>query len=604
MARHLPLRNMPARRFLFAPVAWLVAAVMAMAAADPLTVIPDDALGLAVIKNLSDASSRVQKLTQKMQLTVPALLPMAQLYTGAQRGLDDKGSLAAAMFPSDEENAPWSSTIAVFVPVTDYKVFVAQLLPDDATAEISEVTISGRQFLVTNKGEFAVLATSDAKPLLKHIRGASNSVATMLKPLQPWLAKQQIAVVLTPAGKKHAVKAVNRFIGIAAKAAGQVADGADDDTPGGVQAVQSAGEAMEAFKDLLAAVDAQVTHLGIGASIDDATVLRASARLIFEPDGGLSQWARTARPPIDGLLAGLPPDKFALAYGGAAVQFHPAVNKIVDRMTQVGLMTVGLDDQDRKKLSEIMIRYRDGQTSTAGLLGQLRPGDSIIATSMQIEHVKDAEQHLKVMREMFAVMAKAQFPGADPAKPLYELRDVTVGDIKALEVTTDLTALVRAGGGGQQGVAEAMRGFFSKLIGSAGVMRAYSAVADDHTVVTAYSKGQLQRGVKHIRSGVPGLEADDEIAKTDKLLPQGAQWAAYISPQGVIQWIDMVVKQLPAESKYNVPPFPPSDPIGVAAKVSADGMDAELVLPESVVEGIGQYVGLIQRLLQGGTPLP
>jgi hypothetical protein len=99
------------------------------------------------------------------------------------------------------------------------------------------------------------------------------------------------------------------------------------------------------------------------------------------------------------------------------------------------------------------------------------------------------------------------------------------------------------------------------------------------------------------------LEADEPIAKTSKLLPDGAQWAAYINPQGVVQWVDVILKQMP-EMTINIPPFPASDPIGAAARVSADGLDAELVLPESVVAGVGQYVGTIQQMLQGGAPLP
>jgi hypothetical protein len=39
--------------------------------------------------------------------------------------------------------------------------------------------------------------------------------------------------------------------------------------------------------------------------------------------------------------------------------------------------------------------------------------------------------------------------------------------------------------------------------------------------------------------------------------------------------------------------------------VSGEGADAEIVLPESVVAGIGQYINVIQQMfMQGGAPLP
>ncbi len=173
------------RLSLFLFCAWLLAAGNCWAAADPLTVIPESALGVAIIQDLTDTSARIQKLTDKMQLPVPELLPMAQLYTGAQQGVDLHGHVAAAMFPGEGDGASWSSMIAVFVPVTDYKAFVAQLQPTDSGGEITEVTVFGEKFLATAKGPFAVLAAVDAKPLLERIKKDEKSVAATVEPLRP-----------------------------------------------------------------------------------------------------------------------------------------------------------------------------------------------------------------------------------------------------------------------------------------------------------------------------------------------------------------------------------------------------------------------------------
>jgi hypothetical protein len=599
MARRISWVADWAQRSIAVSVAWLLLAAPALAA-DPLTVIPDDALGLAVINNLADTSARVQKVAEKMQLPVPELLPMAQLYTGVQQGLDDKGTLAVAMFPGGDENATWASMVAVFVPVSDYKAFVAQLQPDDASAEIAEVTIMGQALAVTQKGEFAVLATPDAKPLLEKIKGNSKSVSNVLGPLRPWLAKQQIAVALTPTGKKLLLATVGGLMDAALEGAEQ----AGNDDAQAAQAIQSTRESMQALKDLLSAADEQLTQLGVGLRIDDATAMYLSGRLLISPEGGLAAWAKDVKPPKAGLLAGLPPDKYAIAYGGAAVEFHPAVAKLTERMTQLSMTMLGLSEEDRKQLSEVMTRYSSNRTSTAGMFGQLRPGDSIVATSMQVEHVKDAAAHLKLAREMFEIFAKAKLPGADPAKPLYALADVEVGDLKTLEVTMDMGAMVSAGAANnQQAVAEMMQGVLGKLLGNEGIIRSYLTVADDHTLVMAYSKEQLQHAVAHVRSGAAGLEANEPIGNTRKLLPEGAQWGAYISPQGVVQWVDMLLKQF--EVQVNLPAFPDSDPIGLAARISPEALDAELVLPESVIAGIGQYIGLIQQMMmQGGAPLP
>jgi hypothetical protein len=234
------------------------------------------------------------------------------------------------------------------------------------------------------------------------------------------------------------------------------------------------------------------------------------------------------------------------------------------------------------------------------MMGQPRPGDSIFATTMQIEHVRDAKKQLDVARDMFQLFSQARMPGAD--RPMFTVADVTVGDLKSLEITTDTNAMM--GANTPPEVAGAVGGIFKKMFGSDGVMHSYLTVGNDHTLVMAYSKEQLQYGVKHVRSGDEGLETDQSIASTDKLLPADPQWAAYLSPQGIVQWVDMILEQVP-ELDFKLPPFPASDPIGLAAKVSGEGADAEIVLPESVVAGIGQYINVIQQMfMQGGAPLP
>ncbi len=601
----IPCLSMVRRRSVgLALVLWLLAASLVQAAADPLSVIPSDALGVVVINNLADTSARIQKLTEKMQIPVPELLPMAQLYTGAQQGLDDQGSLAAAIFPGDDELSSWSSMVAVFVPVTDYKAFIDQLQPDDAGDEMSAVTIFGMQFLAMQKGEFAVLASGDAKDLLVKIKAASKGIADTVTPMRPWIGAQQLAAVATPEGKTRLVKAISGFLDVAVQGIQDAAADTDDDEEAkqAAEALRSATETMKVAKELVALIDEQVTQLGLGVRIDETTALHLSTRAMFVSEGGLSKWAASVKRPESGLLKGLPAGKFTLAYGGASVQSAETITKMYDRMTQAGMIMLGLDEENQKQLNDVLAKYRQNQISTAALMGQPRPGDSIMSTSMQVEHVRDAALQLQLAREMFAVFSKVRFPGGDPDRQAYSVADVTVGDLKAVDVTMDMGAML--GGANQAEAAGALGGILQKLFGNDGVMHSYITVADDHTLVMAYSKEQLQYAVKHVRSGDAGLETDESIANTDKLLPAAPQWAAYLSPQGIVQWVDMFLKQVP-ELNFNLPPFPASDPIGLAAKVSAEGLDAEIVLPESVVAGVGQYIGVIQQMImQGGAPLP
>jgi hypothetical protein len=252
-----------------------------------------------------------------------------------------------------------------------------------------------------------------------------------------------------------------------------------------------------------------------------------------------------------------------------------------------------------------MDRQRAGAVSGCGLIGPIRPGDSVVAGAMSIERVKNSAEHLNITREMLGVM-QAELKSKTTGEPIFEVSDVKVGDLEAIASVVNMTAI--------SGVADAdnpaagfMQSFFSKLFGADGKIRTFMAAADKGTVVSAYTKEQLGRAVAHVRSGDKGLEADPQIVKTTALLTPGSQWVVYISPQGLLQWVGALFEGIiPAEAEFKMPAFPATEPIGLAARVSATSLDAEIVLPESVVAGVGQFVAGIQAMIQGvdRPPLP
>jgi hypothetical protein len=243
---------------------------------------------------------------------------------------------------------------------------------------------------------------------------------------------------------------------------------------------------------------------------------------------------------------------------------------------------------------------QEGKRFTGGVMGMLRPGDSLYATSLSVEHVEDADAHVKLMRESFKVLeSSVKSPETD--QPLYTVADIKVGDLEAVEVTTDFEALLGAAAGEAED--EIASGFMDKLFGREGKIRMVFAKATDTVVVTAYSQEQLVRGIEHVRSGAAGLESDADIAKTTALLPSGSQWVAYADPQGVVQLIGTFMEGM-FGAEMKLPAFPPSEPIGLAARVNETALDAEIVLPENFVAGIGQFIFAVGQMFQGGGPVP
>jgi hypothetical protein len=601
-SRLLHLRKSAMKRPLslaVAPLVWLFLATTLWAQADPLSVIPDDAWGVAVIRDISDTSARIGKLTQKMQIPAPDLLTLGKSYAGVEKGLNEKGSIAGAIFahPTDENGFGF----AIVVPVTDYKEFIGQFGPDDADAKISQIKILGEDALVTKKGEFAIFTDTDHKELLERFQASSKSVKSVVEPLGAWLGDQQVAVVATPAGKSVLFK---KLLGLFPDADKVIEAGGDADAALAAN-MRSAMEMLQVFKTLLASADEQLSHLAVGVKIDDNTTLRIAARCLFVPEGRLAAWAKNVKLPSKDLLFGLPAGKFVLAYGGVSGQFSPEFAGLVNQFTDAGYRQMGLSKEGRKKAAAAMDRQRAGAIASCGLIAPIRPGDSVVAGAMSIERVKNSAEHLKITREMLGMM-QADLKSKTTGEPIFEVSEVKVGDLEAIASVVNMTAI--------SGVADAdnpaagfMQSFFSKLFGADGKIRTFMAAADTGTVVSAYTKEQLQRAVAHVRSGEKGLESDPQIAKTAALMAPGSQWVVYISPQGLLQWVGALLEGIiPAEAEFKMPGFPATEPIGLAARVSATGLDAEIVLPESVVAGIGQFVIGIQAMIQGidRPPLP
>ena len=105
------------------------------------------------------------------------------------------------------------------------------------------------------------------------------------------------------------------------------------------------------------------------------------------------------------------------------------------------------------------------------------------------------------------------------------------------------------------------------------------------------------RAIASLKKPADSLAADPEIAKTAALLPSGAQWVGYFSPSGAVAFAKSAIDALGEEAgfgKPNIPDFPTSVPIGVAAKATPGQLQIETVVPSSVLDAIGKYVGLLQ----------
>ena len=207
------------------------------------------------------------------------------------------------------------------------------------------------------------------------------------------MADKQLALVVTPSGKKLLFETIARRFPTpsssnkAAKAKAQ-ADALS----------QRRRNVRRCSRNCSSAADGQFTHLAIGLRIEDDASLRLAARVLFVPGGELAAWSKDVKLPAEGLLSGVPAGKFAVAYGGVSAPFSKETWELFSRFTDMGMQMIGMDEEGRRKLQKLTEQLQAGKRFTGGMMGMMRPGDTLFSTAMAVEHVKNADEHFKATR--------------------------------------------------------------------------------------------------------------------------------------------------------------------------------------------------------------
>nr|MBA3482949.1 hypothetical protein [Pirellulales bacterium] len=176
----------------------------ALAQAEPaLDHLPDDALGFVLIRNLEATNAKIESVTKIFQevspMPIPAPLPVLKAATGLGEGLNEQGDAVLALLPGQDRGDDLRPLL--IVAVGDYAAFAASV-NGDAAGEVCRVTIAGEEILVAKRGTHAVLMNVEHRERLEALLTAEPNPLPALAPLADWLAKIDVAAVLTPRGVK------------------------------------------------------------------------------------------------------------------------------------------------------------------------------------------------------------------------------------------------------------------------------------------------------------------------------------------------------------------------------------------------------------------
>ncbi|HEX4000547.1 MAG TPA: hypothetical protein VHX65_18505 [Pirellulales bacterium] len=549
-----------------------------------LKAIPDDALGFVVIKDLAQTDKAISKLGAALQAPVPSVLSLFKLQAGIQEGLDENGSAAVAVLPDDASPAPESEkatpkpTPAVFFPVTDYKKFIGQFQPDDATAATTGVTIAGHALVAGHKDSFAVFMLPDHKEQLSKVIASQKGIDSLLGSFKPWIGRHQVSLVATPAGSKMLLQAALALLKQAEAAIVQSAN------------AQQAGQLKMGLKideQFLAGAAEQVDAFAIGLALDKHSNVSIDSHTSFVAGkswaAALNDMKSSEGKPFLGLQA--TPFMFAADMKvpeGLSRGFAAFSADSMDRMNETA-GGAALDPQQRKQYIQAMESIMKGSHEVSFVMATPKPGEAMLDGAAAVMRVDDAKGFLDRYKNAIKEMNAAMKTQPKPAFQISDVKEIDIDGAPGLSLTVDMSGMLAM----QNNPAAAK--VMPQILGPTGKLTARMLVADDRTVIVGYgSEERLKESLAAFKSGKSTFATDPNVAATLKLLSPHAQLVGLADLKGYMNFIGGLIaaQRLPV----NLPALPDMPPLGFAAHAGSHGLDTQLVLPIETMLDIAKTI--------------
>ncbi len=559
----------PTRRLLLPLSILVVLAPVSAQARDKIsTVIPDDALAFAVIHNTADACQSVGELAKLVHAPVPDLLPIVK--NMLPKGFDEQGDFGVVLTSVDPPAKHF-----VIVPVANFADFFAALGAKEPASGAVDVQFMGHPAVVGRKGNFAVATLAGQKDALEAFLAAKSDI-TSDAGLMTWLNTNKVSVVVTANGVKQLLP----------KAIDGIRSFQQHMLQAGIPNAKTAADAFGMYIDLFTAAQNEVSQLAFGIRIDSAQTLDFASRLQFTPGGAWANWAAEVKPATGDLFAGLPAGPFVMAIGNAAsdTSMRDLMKLSVKMMRNQSAFN--LTPEQAQKYAEYSSEGMKGIQSMRALLGVADATSGLYSNMTMIMTFDSTADYLDRYEKSLAGIRQLAEETKSSALPVATTRRLKVGDADAIEVTMTLPNIAQNTPG-----APDPQKFMKILAGPEGKLKIYVAPVDEHTVVMAYtSPDKLQAAIDFYKSKQAGLSGDPNVMKIAAALPAGSQLEVFVSPSGLMKIVQEVIGATPNAPPVKIPNFPDCPPVGMAAQISAAGVDGHTIVLADTLRAAGDMV--------------
>ncbi|HTQ40695.1 MAG TPA: hypothetical protein VMJ32_16855 [Pirellulales bacterium] len=557
----------------------------AASASAALEILPDETLAALVVPQLSMLDAKISGLGGPLQMPIPSTVMLGRSMIGLKDGLKDDGPLVLALVGPVKGDDDYGAVLGI-VAADDYQKLIGQYSPQDQGQGISLVRVPQTPGLyVAQKNGFAVFvkATDDQRKVLQSVLQRKAEMSNTIAPLKSWALQQDLAYLMTPSGVKLFLDRAQRGINAFEKK----------------QVPTSARQMENMLAQIIPMAEKEASQIGVGLRIDDDHTVHIASRVCLAGGGELSKAAANLSPPGTMPLAGLPAGPFLAAVDGT---MGP---RLQDWLSTFSLNTlkataaqqpdVKISDDDWKQLADALQKMMQGGKSMAFVMGVPPAGKSMYSQMFAVMRVENAQSRLQNYESSLTTYAALLQKLHIPTMPSYEVSKSELDGTPVVEVTTDMTNVFNSMQQ-QNPAAPQANAFVKSLFGSEGKLITYMTAADPTTVVMAWGEPEnLKTVLEAVKSPDTSLGADVNVKTTVALLPKNAQWRAFVSPSGYLEFTAHMMQTMMPQMPFQLPPFPSTPDIGFSAQMDSQNIDLEMLVPAAVLQGIGTYTQQLQH---------
>jgi hypothetical protein len=579
---------------------WITVFPAVSSAADVLQNVPHDALGFVVVKNMTAADAKVEKLLKVLRIEFPAPFAFLASATGLGEGLDPQGDFLFAVLPSEDASNP---QFGVWLPVRDYDRFLASL-DSRQRPGIAAVVVAGEDILVARHREWVLVMDPDQRERMQQLLTAKPNPPAVLASWRKWIDENDIAVVALSDG----IRAVIAWAVAAKRAPGaQPADAADD-------IFGQAGENDDLF------VAAQADELGPGGVLAS---VRAALGDHITGAPKLVNWMTSAQAVgcavrLDDLGNALTGVRVSVPDGQPATAHRAPTNEQPPTLYQGGtfvlhgsgtlppsltaaaaetLVRAAVDDLkseqrlvvDASNVARLQKALQSALVEVASAAALTQPGDQaegLYTNDFLVVHAASADSFMERADDVMRLWNTLNRDAEGDAPLIFDVEERELGKRAATRYVLDIA--------GAEGLAiPEVRQAMEKFFGPGGKMQLWIARVDEHNVLlAAATEAEVAAALETLASNEPADWDHAETLTANNLLPKQADWRLFFSPHAYARWHRRWKDAMtgPALGRRPAKEFSASPPIGLAGGLRNNDFWIEAAVPAQTIQSAGAYL--------------